>query len=68
MGGPSVAYVFRIVASARIFQQPGSWNNPDRFWLAVLTLVNWVEMSCCRSMGHCQLVLSVVISRDCWNE
>jgi len=24
------------------FSNQAAWNNPDRFWLAVLTLVNWV--------------------------
>ena len=36
------------------FSNQAAWNNPDQFWLAVLTLVNWVEMSCCRFTGRCR--------------
>jgi hypothetical protein len=24
------------------FSNQASWNNPDRYWISILTLVNWV--------------------------
>jgi hypothetical protein len=37
-----------------------AWDNPDRFWLAVLTLVNWVGNVLLPLYGALQVVLSVV--------
>jgi hypothetical protein len=42
------------------FSNQAAWNNPDQFWLAVLTLVNWVGNVLLPLYGALQVVLSVV--------
>jgi hypothetical protein len=42
------------------FSSQAAWNDPDRFWLAVLALVNWVGNVLLPVYGALQVVLSVV--------
>ena len=42
------------------FSNQAAWNDPDRYWLAVLTLVNWVGNVLLPVYGALQVVLSVV--------
>jgi len=42
------------------FSNHAAWNDPDRFWLAVLTLVNWVGNVLLPVYGALQVVLAVV--------
>jgi hypothetical protein len=42
------------------FSSQANWNDPDRFWLAILTLVNWVGNVLLPVYGALQVVLSVV--------
>jgi hypothetical protein len=42
------------------FSNQAAWNDPDRFWLAILTLVNWVGNVLLPVYGALQVVLSVV--------
>lgn len=42
------------------FSNQAAWNDPDRFWLAVLTLVNWVGNVLLPVYGALQVVLSVL--------
>lgn len=42
------------------FSNQAGWNDPDRFWLALLTLVNWVGNVLLPVYGALQVVLSVV--------
>ena len=37
-----------------------SWNNPDRYWISILTLVNWVGNVLLPLYGAGQVVLAVV--------
>jgi hypothetical protein len=36
------------------FSNQATWNNPDRYWISILTLVNWWAMSCCRFTACCR--------------
>lgn len=42
------------------FSNQAPWNDPDRYWLAVLTLVNWVGNVLLPVYGALQVILSVV--------
>jgi hypothetical protein len=42
------------------FSQNGAWNNPDRYWLAILALVNWVGNVALPLYGVGQVVLLVL--------
>ena len=42
------------------FSNQASWNNPDRYWISVLTLVNWVGNVLLPLYGAGQVVLAVV--------
>src|SRR6266849_9105694 len=41
------------------FSNQAAWNNPDRYWIAVLTLVNWVGNVLLPLYGVGQVVLAV---------
>jgi hypothetical protein len=42
------------------FSSNGAWNDPDRFWLAILALVNWVGNVALPLYGIGQIVLMVL--------
>ena len=42
------------------FSQNGAWNDPDRYWLAILALVNWVGNVALPLYGIGQVVLLVL--------
>ena len=42
------------------FSQNGAWNDPDRYWLAILALVNWVGNVALPLYGVGQVVLLVL--------
>jgi hypothetical protein len=42
------------------FSQHGAWNSPDRYWLAILALVNWVGNVALPLYGVGQVVLMVL--------
>ena len=41
------------------FSNQAAWNNPDRYWISVLTLVNWVGNVLLPLYGAGQVVLAV---------
>jgi hypothetical protein len=41
------------------FSNQVAWNNPDRFWIGILTLVNWVGNVLLPLYGVLQVVLAV---------
>jgi hypothetical protein len=41
------------------FSNQAAWNNPDRYWISVLTLVNWVGNVLLPLYGVGQVVLAV---------
>ena len=41
-----------LLRAMESFSNQAAWNNPDRYWISVLTLVNWVGMFCCHSMAR----------------
>ena len=41
------------------FANQSAWNNPDRYWISVLTLVNWVGNVLLPLYGAGQVVLAV---------
>jgi len=41
------------------FSNQAAWNNPDRFWIALLTLVNWAGNVLLPLYGVLQIVLAV---------
>ncbi|SRR6266404_1822097 len=42
------------------FSQQAAWNNPDRYWLSILALVNWVANVLLPLYGVSQVFLSVL--------
>ena len=42
------------------FSNQASWNNPDRYWISVLTLVDWVGNVLLPLYGAGQVVLAAV--------
>jgi hypothetical protein len=42
------------------FSNQAAWNNPDRYWISILTLVNWVGNVLLPLYGTGQVVLAVV--------
>jgi hypothetical protein len=46
--------ILRLLES---FSQNGAWNSPDRYWLAILALVNWVGNVALPLYGVGQVVL-----------
>ena len=49
--------ILRLLES---FSQAGAWNDPARFWLATLALVNWVGNVALPLYGVVQVVLMVL--------
>lgn len=49
--------ILRLLES---FSQAAAWNDPDRFWLATLALVNWVGNVALPLYGVVQIVLMVL--------
>src|SRR5437588_10569012 len=49
-----------LVRGLESFSNQSAWNNPDRFWIALLTLVNWVGNVLLPLYGVLQVVLAVV--------
>lgn len=49
-----------LVRVLESFSNQSAWNNPDRFWIALLTLVNWVGNVLLPLYGVIQVVLAVV--------
>ena len=49
--------ILRLLES---FSQTAAWNDPDRFWLAILALVNWVGNVALPLYGVTQIVLAVL--------
>jgi hypothetical protein len=41
------------------FSNQAAWNNPDRYWISILTLVNWVGNVLLPLYGVWQIVLAV---------
>ena len=48
-----------LVRVLESFSNQSAWNNPDRFWIALLTLVNWVGNVLLPLYGVLQVVLAV---------
>ncbi len=42
------------------FSNQAAWNNPDRYWISILTLVNWVGNVLLPLYGAGQVVLAIV--------
>ena len=49
------------------FSNQASWNNPDRYWISILTLVNWVGTFFCHSTEPARLCSRSCTLRDCSN-
>ncbi len=49
-----------FVRLGETFAQQAAWNDPDRYWISVLTLVNWVGNVIMPLYGVTQLVLAVL--------
>jgi hypothetical protein len=41
------------------FSNQAAWNNPDRYWISILTLVNWVGNVLLPLYGVLQVVLAI---------
>ena len=44
------------------FSNQAAWNNPDRYWISILTLVNWVGNVMLPLYGVIQVVMMVLHS------
>ena len=49
-----------LVRLLETFSQQAAWNDPDRYWISILTLVNWVGNVMLPLYGVVQLVLAVL--------
>ena len=49
-----------ILRLLEAFSGTAAWNDPDRFWLAILALVNWVGNVALPLYGVSQIVLMVL--------
>src|SRR5579864_4453502 len=49
-----------LLRAMESFSNQASWNNPDRYWISVLTLVNWVGNVLLPLYGAGQVVLAAV--------
>ena len=43
-----------LLRALESFSNQAAWNNPDRYWISILTLVNWVGNVLCRFMACCR--------------
>lgn len=48
-----------LLRAMESFANEAAWNNPDRYWISVLTLVNWVGNVLLPLYGVIQVVLAV---------
>jgi len=48
-----------LLRTMESFSNHASWNNPDRYWISILTLVNWVGNVLLPLYGVLQVVLAV---------
>jgi len=48
-----------LLRAMESFSNQAAWNNPDRYWISVLTLVNWVGNVLLPLYGAGQVVLAV---------
>src|SRR5437879_12474261 len=49
-----------LLRAMESFSNQAAWNNPDRYWISILTLVNWVGNVLLPLYGAGQVVLAVV--------
>ena len=49
-----------LLRALESFSNQAAWNNPDRYWISLLTLVNWVGNVLLPLYGALQVVLAVV--------
>ena len=48
-----------LLRAMESFANQAAWNNPDRYWISILTLVNWVGNVLLPLYGVIQVVLAV---------
>jgi hypothetical protein len=48
-----------LLRALESFSNQAAWNNPDRYWISILTLVNWVGNVLLPLYGVLQIVLAV---------
>lgn len=48
-----------LLRAMESFASQAAWNNPDRYWISILTLVNWVGNVLLPLYGVIQVVLAV---------
>jgi hypothetical protein len=48
-----------LLRAMESFSNQASWNDPDRYWISILTLVNWVGNVLLPLYGALQVVLAV---------
>jgi hypothetical protein len=48
-----------LLRALESFSNQAAWNNPDRYWISVLTLVNWVGNVLLPLYGVGQVVMAV---------
>ena len=49
-----------LLRALESFSNQAAWNNPDRYWISLLTLVNWVGNVLLPLYGTGQVVLAAV--------
>ena len=48
-----------LLRAMESFANQSAWNNPDRYWISILTLVNWLGNVLLPLYGALQVVLAV---------
>jgi hypothetical protein len=59
-GGLAALMCSGLLRAMETFASQAAWNDPDRYWLSVLTLVNWVGNVLLPLYGTLQVVLAVL--------
>src|SRR5260370_35601900 len=59
-GGMAALMCSGLLRAMETFAGQAAWNDPDRYWLSILTLVNWVGNVLLPLYGTLQVVLAVL--------
>src|SRR5215831_16972316 len=59
-GGMAALMCSGLLRVMEAFSNQAAWNDPDRYWISLLTLVNWIGNVLLPLYGTLQVVLSVL--------
>ena len=59
-GGMAALLCSGLLRATEAFAAQAAWNDPDRYWLSILTMTNWVGNVLLPLYGTLQVVLAVL--------